>query len=222
VPDRLGLTISKTLIELHGGRIGFHTSEGADGRSGSEFFFHLRLPVLVLREDDRSLLSAGEEGAREDVAAVHQPGRQLSPIESSETYMEHDDGGVSSHRRNNSLTSNDIPSVRFHDDEFNVAVAVYADMQHHVADGDGKDGTSELLAPHTVSAPPSPPEAVRALPFAPVADSRADGCLQDTENTVFSSLKHPRKTRKASADASRGPIPRVLVVEGVCNKHTDH
>lgn len=267
-PAGLGLQISRSIIELHRGKIGFNTSEGRGGgsKSGSEFFFVLPLPVVFIREEERGLLGVDEEGAfghtpvegssgggapTHQYPSVYQAasarGRQLSPIEASLPSPGGSSGGdqtgvlhqqhqpqqlhppSSLHRR---PSNSELPSVNFHADEFDVALAVYSDMHSRTRDDEPEqvaEGRARLMRSVPVTptideeggadtTPVSPAYHVYpmmgASPVNVVTSAIPTSSSSSPPGGVVgaSASSRPPRRPKASPPAE-GPRPRILVVE---------
>lgn len=145
----LGLQISRSIIELHGGRIGF-VSEGVAGR-GTNFYFDIQLPIVLVdthEEDDEEAEAArGAEaslvGRGGDAMAAGQPiddDEVLAPrihdrsnttataaalrLQMLERGAANGHGGQrlssgSRRRSSRSKESSEVPSVHFHEADFN-------------------------------------------------------------------------------------------------------
>jgi len=274
----LGLQISRSIIELHRGKIGFLTQEG----KGSEFYFVLPLPVMSVSIEEKlngeyadidmgddvpggdggrsgrltvperevgGTTTAAEPATKQHVgyqpqllsipgcavgggcgaiSSLHAVGGGGSGGGGGDRYC----GGRVSHHTRSAVSDTELVSVQFHADDFDVALAVYADIKENEKDDDDE---------HDDAANPDNEEQDRASP------QREDTKLvnykapEDSIPPAAASLRprwrnlplpainqasvgaaggsasiHDLRSNKAAA-ASSAAKPRVLVVEGQCS-----
>jgi len=153
----LGLQISRSIIELHGGRIGFTTQPGR----GTDFHFTLPLPILLTMPPRGSPGGSGA-GARASGAGGTKRGAAEEQEDDGGLMMHHPDDedpprsspeegkttgapttAAAATSRHSSGRSEEVPSVHFHGpDDFDVEVAVYSDMLERDKQGDDGEGAA--------------------------------------------------------------------------------